>query len=146
MSHRAWPALAIMLWATVSPVGADKSDKDLMQGSWKTQKLIVSGKAVESTILKSFTAVIRDDVITFWNGTKKGEEVRFRLEGGKDPRAVDIVPLKGPRKDKVHAGICAIEGMTLKLCWSAPGKNRPTTFDSKKGSEIFLIVLERTGP
>lgn len=146
MLHRLWLIFAVALASVGGSVSATKTDKDLMQGSWKTQKLLVSGKAVEPKILKSFTAVIRDNLITFWNGAKQGEEVRFSLEPDKGTRAVDIVPLKGPRKDKVHLGIYAIEGKTLKLCWSAPGKARPTGFDSKSGSDIFLIVLERTGP
>jgi hypothetical protein len=46
-------------------------------------------------------------------------------------------------KTKPTLGIYAFDGDRLKMCFAAPGKERPTDFGSKKGSGQQFSVWER---
>jgi uncharacterized protein (TIGR03067 family) len=139
--------IMILLWGvSISAAQTSASDKEAMQGRWKTRTLVVSGKSATAKAVSAFTATVQGDILTFWNGAKKGEEVKFILVSGTSPKSIDIFPVTGPRKDQRHPGIYQTDGKTLKLCWALPNKPRPAAFESKKGSDIFLIELERTKP
>ena len=49
------------------------------------------------------------------------------------PEAIDYVLLEGPNKGKTLLGIYELTGDTLKSCFAAPGKDRPTDFATKAG-------------
>jgi uncharacterized protein (TIGR03067 family) len=124
-------------------VGDDKKDKESLQGTWQPVQLISSGKEQPENALNDFTVTIKDDRFIFRRGTKVVDEVTLILDSSKDPKTVDVTPVGGPRKDKVHAGIYLIDGDKLKMCWAPPGKDRPGAFESKADSEVFLLVLQR---
>jgi uncharacterized protein (TIGR03067 family) len=139
--------IVILLWGSgAATAQTTASDKEALQGRWKTRSLVISGKSATAKAVSAFTATIQGDVLTFWNGAKKGEEIKFALGAAASPKTIDIFPVTGPRKDQRHPGIYLMDGKTLKLCWALPGKPRPAAFESKKGSDIFLIELERVKP
>src|SRR5262245_3126070 len=47
---------------------------------------------------------------------------------------------EGPSKGTVMLGIYEFDGDTLKVCFDAEGKKRPTEFKSAPGSAIFVIL------
>ena len=62
----------------------------------------------------------------------------FKLDATKSPRQIVI---KTPDGQELH-GIYELNGDTLKMCFSQ-GNKAPTKFESPKGSEIVLLVMER---
>jgi uncharacterized protein (TIGR03067 family) len=144
------PDLCIILGGLLlvghAPAGVPQPDQNALQGKWKALQLVADGKSVPARVLKTYTAVIKDNTMTFWNGSKKSEEVTFALNPGEDPKHIEIVPIAGPRKGKTHHGIYLLDKSVLKLCWAEPDRERPRTFESKPKSKVTLIVLERTKP
>jgi len=53
---------------------------------------------------------------------------------------------KGPDKGKTLLGIYELSDDAYKVCFAAPGKDRPTEFNSKEGSGNRLIVMKREKP
>jgi uncharacterized protein (TIGR03067 family) len=121
----------------------DKKDKESLQGVWQPVQLIASGKEVPEKALKDYAITIKDDRFVWRQGEKVIEEVTLVLDSSKDPKTVDLTPVRGPRKDKAHPGIYAIAGDKLKIAWAPPGKDRPGAFESKADSGVIFIVLER---
>ena len=52
-------------------------------------------------------------------------------------------PSSGRYKDKTLQGIFMIDGDTLTVAFSEPGKDRPTAFESKDGSGVVVAVHTR---
>ena len=116
----------------------EKNDKQL-QGSWK----VVVAEAADK-------GVIVGDVLTFADDNRlnfekvrdqvvKKESATFSVDPTKMPKAFDLHPDKKP-----VLGIYELSGDRLKMCFSRPGKPRPTKFDSPGVDSIFLLLeLER---
>ena len=49
----------------------------------------------------------------------------------------------GPGEEVIVKGIYELNGETLKICFAAPGKPRPTDFTNKPKSGRIVEVLER---
>jgi len=78
---------------------------------------------------------------------KKGDEViqvgTQKLDPSKSPKTIDVTMIEGPNKGAIMLGIYEIDGDTLKVCFDAQGKKRPTEFKSAPGSENFVNVHKR---
>ncbi len=60
-----------------------------------------------------------------------------------DPWAVDFVYTEGKLKGQTALGIATIDGNSLSICCAAPGKSRPTEFNSDPGSGRTLVAYRR---
>ena len=55
----------------------------------------------------------------------------------------DMKPSSGRYKDKVLQGIAKLDGDTLTVAFAEPGKDRPTSFESKPGSGVVVAVHKK---
>jgi uncharacterized protein (TIGR03067 family) len=125
---------------------ADASARKLLTGTWICQSAVNDGKPLNAEIVKKLRLVMtRDQYATY-----KGEQLLFagpyKLRPSKSPAEIDVFSTEGESKDKPAQGIYSLEGDTLKLCYTMPGKERPKDFESKAGSEASFIVWKRTKP
>ena len=74
-------------------------------------------------------------------GKGETELNRFNGDAAHKPKQIDSTPDKMPGKPLL--GIYEIEGNRIKVCNAGPGKDRPTAFESKKGSGHTLVIWER---
>jgi RNA polymerase sigma factor (sigma-70 family) len=144
--------------------GKPESDKKRLQGTWKIVTTIDDGqerKAEEGTVdvwaVKETTVLLRTRSKSMSN--LKGV-CRFRLDETTRPKRIDMVEPKEPedlldlRKldeqlgngGERAEGIYSVEGDTLKICVSRKKGERPTAFESKKGSGNILWVFQRERP
>ena len=73
-------------------------------------------------------------------------KVKFKLDPGKSPRAIDLIPQDGPDKGKTIYGIYALNKGQLKICAPNFGgdlNKRPTDFKTTSGDGLGLLTLER---
>ena len=125
----------------------DKADleKELrkFQGAWTIESSEAGGKELPSGELKGVILTFEGDKHT----VKKGDEVlqagTMKLDLSKSPKAIDVTITQGPEKGAVMLGIYELSGDTLKVCFDAEGKKRPTQFKTAPGSETFVIVHKR---
>ena len=121
---------------------AGQKDLDRMQGTWSAVSGERDGNKAPETELKQFKIVIKDDKMTLLVG-EPTELATFKLDPAKKPKAVDLDLQAGQDKGKTAHGIYDLEGDTLKICMAKPGKDRPTEFTTKAGSDTTLLVLKR---
>jgi uncharacterized protein (TIGR03067 family) len=57
-----------------------------------------------------------------------------------------MVGTEGNLTGKEAQGIYLIQGDTLRICYTMPGKPRPTVFESHAGSGAYLMVWTRQKP
>ena len=78
---------------------------------------------------------------------KKGDDVVQvgiqKIDPTKSPKTIDVTMTEGPNKGAIMLGIYEIDGDTLKVCFDAEVKKRPTEFKSPAGSETFVNVHKR---
>lgn len=125
----------------------DKTDLERevrkFQGTWTFESSEAGGKALPASELKGFILTFEGDKHT----VKKGDEVIQsgiqKLDPSKSPKAIDVTMTEGVNKGAVMLGIYEIDGDTLKVCFDAEGKKRPTQFKSAPGSATFVNVHKR---
>jgi uncharacterized protein (TIGR03067 family) len=125
----------------------DKADlvKELrkFQGAWTFESSEAGGKELPAGELNGLVLTFEGDKHT----VKKGDEViqagTQKLDPSKSPKAIDVTITEGVNKGAVMLGIYEINGDTLKVCFDAAGKKRPTQFKSTPGSETFVNVHKR---
>jgi len=61
----------------------------------------------------------------------------------KSPKTIDFTIKEGDGKGNLHLGIYELGENTRNLCFAPPGKERPTEFTSKPGSQHILVAFER---
>jgi uncharacterized protein (TIGR03067 family) len=61
----------------------------------------------------------------------------------KRPNALDIKSEFGPNKGKTILGIVEINGDSMKACYDLKDNKRPTTFATKEGTGLVLILYKR---
>lgn len=139
-----------------------KSDKERLQGKWQIVSRVDDGKEVEFKEEDGCEMTFKGDSIKLrYRPTVMPMELltafaRFRLDENTSPKVIDTVEGEAENLfdltefDKLfddakerREGIYAIDGDTLKLCFSGMDAVRPTAFESKEGSKAVLFVLKR---
>jgi uncharacterized protein (TIGR03067 family) len=79
--------------------------------------------------------------------TEKGSQVLFdstyTVDASTSPKRISMVGTEGDLKGKEAQGIYAMDGGTLRICYTMPGLGRPETFEAPAGSNAYLVVWER---
>lgn len=146
-------ASAILVWVSVlgmaaDPPKADDAAKELkrLQGTWEMVGLEVNGEEVPAKKLAGTTLTIRGDkYITKVKDTAR--EVTFKLDPKSEPKAIDMYFPDGVEAAKLSKGIYQVDGDTLKVCrHQMPGEDRPRSFVTSAGTNLFVVTWKRKKP
>jgi RNA polymerase sigma factor (sigma-70 family) len=108
-----------------------KTDQELLQGTWKSTKVLFAGQEMPLGMEVSFAG---DDVTI-----RAGEALRedsFRLNPEKQPKEIDFIAAQG----NVQPGIYRLEGQRLQISLNMEGQERPTDFT---GERFFYYEFQR---
>ncbi|HWE94577.1 MAG TPA: TIGR03067 domain-containing protein [Tepidisphaeraceae bacterium] len=122
-----------------------KSDKELLQGTWKVVKKTKGGEA-EDVKDNPMTIKFAGDVATATMGGETKGEGTFTIDESKSHRWITLTGTSGPNAGREFAAIYELDGDTLKLAYSTGenNKTRPKDFSGKEGEAAE--VLERQKP
>lgn len=138
----AWVAISMMAHST-TVMGQQCEKGGRLEGTWTCISAIVDGKPLPEATVKLLHLTLTKDQYK----TEKGDEVLFdssyRVDAAQAPAQIDMVGTEGDLKGKEAHGIYSIDEDTLKICYTMPGKERPTAFESVAGSKAYLIVWKR---
>jgi len=113
------------------------------QGAWTIESSEYGGQKLPGELLKAFIVVYEGDKHTVKNGDQVIQVGTQKIDPSKSPKTIDVTMTEGPNKGVVMLGIYEIDEDTLKACFDASGKTRPTEFKSPAGSQIFVNVHKR---
>jgi uncharacterized protein (TIGR03067 family) len=122
---------------------ATKKELDRFRGTWKFESVEIEGQAVPADGIKDVRLILDGDKFTMEGGGLGMYKGTFKVDVSKKPKTIDVTFTEGPEKGKTSIGIYTLEGDTYKVCMDPQGKERPTKFESKKGSPFVLEVLKR---
>jgi uncharacterized protein (TIGR03067 family) len=140
-------AIMLLLVLGLSPALADSDadtsakDLDLMQGNWAVVEYVIDGVKAEDDNAQSLFRTIKGNHYTVFLFDKPLGSGTIKLDATQKPKHIDSLPEKMP--DKPFLGIYEIKQNRVKVCYAPPGKDRPTNFESKKGSGHTLMIWER---
>jgi uncharacterized protein (TIGR03067 family) len=123
----------------------DAKDEGTIQGAWLPSMAELAGKMFPDEVRKTIKLVIKDDKYTVTVG-KKVDQGTVKLNKAAKPKALDITGTEGPNKGKTILAIYERNGDTLRVCYDLSGKNRPTEFKTKEGTQLFLVTYKRVKP
>jgi len=133
--------LSIFLTAAVANADDVKKDDDKLQGTW----VATSWKRGEAEVGKDLVATelsIKQDTYEFPKGinriSKKG---KFKIDAAKG--TIDFMPEDGPASGKTLLGVYKVEGDTLKLCFSAAGRDRPKELKTADRSTVLATYEKK---
>jgi uncharacterized protein (TIGR03067 family) len=119
-----------------------KKDRDALQGTWLAITHEIGGTAIDLTKIekaKDWRWEIKGNKLV--NRIKgAAEDGTFKLDPGKDPKHID---LKFEKEGKPNAGIYALDGDTLKICYDIPGQDRPKGFTTEKGPKVTIWTFKK---
>jgi uncharacterized protein (TIGR03067 family) len=134
-----------LLCASSALSADDKEGGSKMDGTWLPTDAVMAGKKLPDEVLKTLKLVLKGDkyTVTFGKTTDQGT---VKKDTSVKPIALDIVGTEGPNKGKTILAICECKDDTLKVCYDMSGKARPTAFESKPDTQLFLATYKREKP
>jgi uncharacterized protein (TIGR03067 family) len=145
--RRVVPLVAVLaLVGALGVVGAQdavKKEMAQLEGEWSMVSGEANGQSMPREAVQSGKRVAKDGETTITIGGQVYLKAKFTIDPAKKPRAIDYAMTEGPTKGKTHLGIYELDGDTVKFCFAAPGKDRPTDFTAKEGSQRTLSVWKR---
>jgi uncharacterized protein (TIGR03067 family) len=131
--------LAVLLLSTA--LSAEIKD-DAFDGTWLPSDAELAGTKFPDAVVKSIKLVIEGEKYTVTVGKETDRGIVKRDLKAK-PMTRDIVGSEGPNKGKTILAICELKDDTLKVCYDLSGKARPTAFETKPDTQLFLVTYKR---
>jgi len=138
------PAVAVMV-IVGSVAGQEDAKKEMakLEGEWSMVSGTADGYPLPEAAVKTGKRVAKDGQTTINLLGKVYFKAKVTIDPARKPKAIDYAMTEGPTKGKTQLGIYDLDGDTVKFCFAAPGKERPTEFTAKAGSERTLSVWKR---
>jgi len=115
-----------------------------LTGTWQAVTYALDGKKASDDDIKKIQLVFDGEGNTrALNDGKLFIASSTKIDPTANPAAIDITFTGGEGKGGTALGIYKIDGGTLTICRSAPGKARPTEFSSNPGSGLTLMSYRR---
>lgn len=117
-----------------------KSLKEAIQSDWEVLAATRRGMRADTATLEKMMVKFEKDSMTIAIGDRE-EAAKYKLPAAENSPYpwIDMISEREGVKDS--AGILAMQGDKLVICWGLPGESRPTTFDSKEG--VKTLVLQK---
>jgi uncharacterized protein (TIGR03067 family) len=133
--------VAVGLLLAAAPGDAAKEELDKFQGEWVLASGERDGKETPAEDAQKMLRVVKGDQYTLLRDGKEVAKGTLKLDPTKKPKTIDV--LRAAEGSKPMLGIYELEGDTQRVCFGAPGKDRPTEFSAKAGSGNLLSVWKR---
>jgi len=135
-----------MLLAACSATHHRTTKMNPLVGNWIGASAIVDGRPLPDSTVNQLRLTLTADRYK----TEKGNEVLFdstyTVDPSRNPKEINMIGTEGDFAGKTAEGIYSLEGDTLRVCYTMPGKPRPGAFSSPAGSGIYLVAWKRQGP
>jgi uncharacterized protein (TIGR03067 family) len=138
------PLIAVLVLIGVA--GAQETTKKEMaqlEGEWSMVSGEADGMAMPQEFVRTGKRTAKNGETTIHMGGRVYFKAKFTIDPSAKPKAIDYTMTEGPTQGKIHLGIYELDGDTVKFCFAAPGKERPTNFTAIAGSQRTLSVWKR---
>jgi uncharacterized protein (TIGR03067 family) len=117
-----------------------KKDQEKLQGDWTFVSGERDGQPFPEELAQSLKRTMTKDKFTIRNGEEVVSQGTFKLDPSQKPKTIE---LKVEGSDQPVHGIYELDGDMFKICYAAPGEERPKKFSTQAGSGHTLGVWKR---
>jgi uncharacterized protein (TIGR03067 family) len=139
-------ALALLLFAGCVTPPRLMNTTDKLEGQWQCISAVVDGSPLPEQTVQALRLILTRDRYK----TEKGSQVLFdstyTIDPVRTPKHIAMVGTEGDLAGKEALGIYSLEEEILRICYTMPGGKRPETFESQRGSKVFLVIWKRQWP
>jgi len=135
-------AVAFLGVAPTMHGGDAAKEAKLLNGKWTPISAELAGRPFPMETLKTIQLTINGNKYATVVGDKS-DQGRLDIYPAKKPKAMDIVGTEGPNQGKTFVAIYEFDMQTLRICYDLEGKQRPTEFKTKEGTQQFLVTYKR---
>jgi uncharacterized protein (TIGR03067 family) len=137
--------IAAMLGVLVAADAGGDAKKDLakFQGNWTLISAERDGKKTPDEEAKKIKLTIQGNNFVLRKDGVVVSEGTMTLDSSKKPKEVTETITAGPNKGKVFSAIYEIGDDQHRVCFAAPGKERPTEFSSVSGQLLQVWRREK---
>jgi uncharacterized protein (TIGR03067 family) len=114
-------------------------------GTWQLTKGVVGGNALPEEVVKNLRLELTDGKYKV-TGAESPDEGTWSLHPDQKPLGLDVKGTDGPNKGKTFLAIVELDGDKMKVCYDLSGQERPTRFESKEKTLLFLAEYQRVKP
>ncbi|MGE3821955.1 MAG: TIGR03067 domain-containing protein [Isosphaeraceae bacterium] len=130
-------ALALIV-PLASIAWGDDSPNDSLDGTWLPTRAELAGRPFPDEVRQSIRLEIQGDQYTVTVGERPDRGTCERNSSA-NPKTLDITGVEGPNKGKTILAIYERTGDTLRVCYDLGGKSRPSEFQTREGTQLFLV-------
>jgi len=112
---------------------ANKKDLEKFQGNWSLISAERDGKKTPEEEAKKISLTIHGNKFILRKDGVIVSEGTMTVDASKKPKEVTETITAGPNKGKVFSAIYEIDDDQHRVCFAAPGKERPMSFSSSNG-------------
>ncbi len=125
-------AVGLMLGADEAKKGSGAEELKKLQGAWSVVTLEANGEKVPEEDAKKMKLTVKDNkwVMERGDGTIQGT---IKLDPSKNPKQFDAAL---EDSGDTALGIYEFKEGTLRMCWTNPGGERPTSFKNEEGKTV----------
>jgi len=135
-------AIFVLIAADAPQDEATKKELKTFQGTWLLESAVRDGKKQDADKIK-LVITGQKYALSDESSAVIGHRGTFKMDPSKKPKATEVTVTEGPDKGKTFLGIYELGGDDYKVCFAAPGKERPKEFESPAGSGQLLQVWKR---
>jgi uncharacterized protein (TIGR03067 family) len=122
-----------------------EKDAKMLEGKWQLVEGTVDGQSLPPEFTKGFTLTLSHGkylakFVVLAEGKHEGT-VKYIPDTA--PKAMEITWTAEPNKGKTCPAIYELKGDTLTVCYALSGNARPTKFESKYGTRLFLATYRK---
>lgn len=129
--------------AAVPTARAEVSLVTEFEGEWQMVSAVMDGVAMDPSAVEWVKRITHGSETSVYAGPQLLMKMEFTCDASKAPKIIDYVNTAGSNKGKSQQGIYVFEGGMLRICVAAPGKPRPTQFQSDRGDGRTFTVWKR---
>jgi uncharacterized protein (TIGR03067 family) len=130
--------------AAVARARADASQLTEFEGEWQMVSAVMDGVPMDPSAVEWVKRITHGRETTVYAGPQVMMKMEFTSDASKAPKTIDYINIAGSNKGKSQQGIYVFEGDLLKICVAAPGKLRPTQFQSDRGDGRTFSIWRRS--
>ena len=145
MIRRAIAALVLVFCLTSAARCDEKAELKKLEGTWLPSTGEIGGRKLPDEQIKAIKLVISDGKYAV-SVSGQDDKGTLKVDPNAKPATMDIVGTDGPNKGKTYPAIYDLSGDALKICYALEGKDRPSKFETKPGTALFLVTYQRQKP
>jgi uncharacterized protein (TIGR03067 family) len=124
--------------------GESPVDAKNLWGTWGCVSAVVDGKPLGDETAKQLVLTLTAERYKTERAGQVLFDSTYSIDASKNPAQIDMIGTEGDLKGKPALGILKLDGDSLTMCYTMPGKERPAAFESQPQTGVFLVVWKRS--